>query len=80
MTSNTKSLKISIITICYNSDQTIETNLNSVAKQTYKNYEHLVIDGKSDDNSISIVRKFPHVKKIISEKDEGIYHAMNKGI
>lgn len=80
MTLNPKSLKISIITICYNSDQTIETNLNSVAKQTYNNFEHIVIDGKSDDNSISIVRKFPHVKKIISEKDEGIYHAMNKGI
>lgn len=73
-------LKITIITVCYNSEKTIKTNLGSVANQTFEKIEHLIIDGKSTDKTISIVKEYPHVKKIISEPDKGIYDAMNKGI
>lgn len=72
--------KISIITTTYNSAKTIRDTLSSVAKQTYPNIEHIIIDGSSTDNTIDIVKSFCHVKIIISEKDRGIYDAMNKGI
>ena len=75
-----KNLKITIITVCYNSEKTIKTTLDSVANQTFEKIEHIIIDGKSTDQTISIVKKYPHVKKIISESDKGIYDAMNKGI
>jgi glycosyltransferase involved in cell wall biosynthesis len=75
-----KNLKITIITVCYNSEKTIKTTLDSVANQTFKKIEHIIIDGKSSDKTISIVKKYPHIKKIISEPDKGIYDAMNKGI
>ena len=75
-----KILKITIITVCYNSEKTIKTTLDSVANQTFKKIEHIIIDGKSTDKTISIVKKYPHIKKIISEPDRGIYDAMNKGI
>jgi len=77
---NKKNLKLSIITVCYNSEKTIKKTLNSVATQVYKKVEHIVIDGKSIDKTISIVKQYPHIKKIISEPDKGIYDAMNKGI
>tara|TARA_B100000902_G_C27313077_1_gene919591 strand:+ start:3097 stop:3876 length:780 start_codon:yes stop_codon:yes gene_type:complete len=77
---NKKNPKISIITVCYNSEKTIKKTLDSVKNQTLKNIEHLIIDGKSIDNTISIVKKFSHVKKIISEPDRGLYYAMNKGL
>lgn len=73
-------LKITIITVCYNSEKTIKTTLGSVANQTFEKIEHLIIDGKSTDKTISIIKEYPHVKKIISEPDKGIYDAMNKGI
>ncbi|MBN2892358.1 MAG: glycosyltransferase [Bacteroidales bacterium] len=73
-------MKISIITATFNCESTIEKALLSVAEQTYSNIEHIIIDGASSDNTISIVEKFHHVSKIISEKDEGIYFALNKGI
>lgn len=77
-------MKISIITVCYNSESTIKDTLESVLKQTYMNYEYLIIDGKSKDNTIRIVReyekKFDGKLKYISEKDNGLYDAMNKGI
>lgn len=75
-----KKLKISVITTCLNSEKTIKNNLISVANQKYTEIEHIIIDGKSNDNTLMIVKEFPHVKKMISEIDSGIYDAMNKGI
>jgi glycosyltransferase involved in cell wall biosynthesis len=77
---NKVNLKITVITVCYNSEKTIKTTLDSVANQTFKKIEHLIIDGNSADKTISIVKKYPHIKKIISEPDKGVYDAMNKGI
>jgi len=71
---------ISIITVCFNSADTIRHTLESIKNQTYSNIEHIIIDGASTDKTLQIVQSFPHVSKIISEKDEGIYDAMNKGI
>jgi len=73
-------MKVSIITATYNSAATIRNTMNCIQEQDYPAIEHIVIDGCSDDNTIDIVRSFPHVDKIISEKDAGIYDAMNKGI
>tara|TARA_B100000686_G_scaffold345249_1_gene429481 strand:+ start:9299 stop:10030 length:732 start_codon:yes stop_codon:yes gene_type:complete len=73
-------MKISIITISYNSASTIRSTLNSVINQTYKNVEHIVVDGGSIDNTIEICNNYPHISKIISEKDKGVYDAFNKGL
>lgn len=77
-------MKISLITVCFNSEDTIKDTLNSVLKQTYTNYEYLIIDGKSSDHTLDIVReyekKFNGKLRYISEKDKGLYDAMNKGI
>ncbi|MCF8214909.1 MAG: glycosyltransferase [Chitinophagaceae bacterium] len=72
--------KISIITVSFNSASTIADTLKAVFNQTYKRIEHIIVDGGSTDQTINIVEGFPHVAKCISEKDEGIYFAMNKGI
>jgi len=72
-------MKVSIITITYNSGKTVEDTLKSVAAQTYEHIEHVVIDGASKDNTIDIVKSFPNVK-LLSESDNGIYDAMNKGV
>lgn len=75
---------VSIITVCYNSEKTIEQTIRSVLNQTYSNIEYLIIDGKSTDHTIDIAgkyqEKFKGRMKIVSEPDEGIYDAMNKGI
>lgn len=73
-------MKISIVTVCYNSAKTIRSTLESVANQTYSNIEHIIVDGKSSDDTLEIVESYDHVSKIISEADTGIYNAMNKGI
>ena len=73
-------MRISIITACYNSAATVGDTLKSVAEQDYKDIEHIIVDGASTDNTLKIVRGFPHVSKLVSEKDKGIYDAMNKGI
>ncbi len=71
---------VTIVTATYNSEKTIRDTLISVATQDYPRIEHVIVDGASKDTTLSIVRDYPHVSRIISEKDAGIYDAMNKGI
>ncbi len=74
-------MKISIITVVFNGEETIADCLNSVAMQAYGDVEHIVIDGGSSDGTGEIVeRHISSVAQFISEPDEGIYDAMNKGI
>lgn len=73
-------MRITIVTVCYNAAEHIERCLSSVAEQTYPEIEHIIVDGASTDETLAIVRRFPHVAQLISEPDEGIYSAMNKGI
>jgi len=73
-------LKVSIITATYNSASTIRDTMNCIRQQDYPDIEHIIIDGLSNDETLNIVNTFPHVAKIVSEKDAGIYDAMNKGI
>lgn len=71
--------KISIITPSYNQGEFIEKNIKSVLNQHYKNFEHIVIDGGSKDNTVAILKKYPHLRWV-SEKDRGQSHAFNKGL
>ena len=74
-------MKVSIITVCYNSAATIEGTIQSVLNQTYSDIEYLVIDGQSTDETLQIVRKYENeIATILSEKDKGMYDAINKGI
>lgn len=74
-------MKISIITVCYNSATTIEKTILSIASQTYKNIEYIIIDGNSKDNTLKTIKKYENnITKWISEPDKGLYDAMNKGI
>lgn len=73
-------MKITIITATFNSASTVRGTLNSVAQQKYQPIEHIIVDGLSGDNTLDIVREFPHVARVVSEKDHGIYDAMNKGL
>lgn len=73
--------KVSIITVCYNSFETIEDTIKSVTNQSYKNIEYIIIDGSSTDNTLDIIKKYQDkITKIVSEKDNGFYDAINKGI
>ena len=73
-----------IITVCFNSEMTIERTIQSVLNQTCQDYEYIIIDGASTDGTMDIVRKYEPLfqgrMRWISEKDQGIYDAMNKGI
>ena len=74
-------MKVSIITATYNSAQTIADTLRSLNSQSYKNIEYIIIDGGSNDNTLDVIQhKCSRVSKVISEPDEGIYDALNKGI
>jgi len=74
-------MKISIITVCFNSENTIEDTLKSIQSQTYQNIEYIVIDGGSSDSTNEIISRYDSIVSLhISEKDRGLYDAMNKGI
>ncbi len=73
-------MKVSIITATYNSEATIAHCLASVKNQTYQNIEHIIIDGGSTDHTLAIIKQNEFLGELISEKDNGIYDAMNKGI
>lgn len=74
-------LKISVITVTKNSEKFLEENINSLAKQTHKNFEHIIIDGQSTDKTIEIIKKnSDKINYWKSEPDKSLYDAMNKGI
>ena len=74
-------MKITIITVCYNSAATIEKTILSVAEQTHPDIEYIIVDGNSKDATLSIIEKHEDkITKWISEPDKGLYDAMNKGI
>lgn len=74
-------MKISVITVAYNSATTIADTMDSVAMQTYPEVEHLVVDGSSKDDTVKIARAHSTPRTLIrSEPDQGIYDAMNKGM
>lgn len=76
-----KNLKISIITVTKNSQKYLEENLISLQNQTYRNFEHIIIDGKSNDQTVEIIKKYSNqINYWVSEEDLGLYDAMNKGI
>lgn len=72
---------ISVITVCFNSINTIEKTIKSVISQSFKNYEYIIIDGGSTDGTIELINKYKtHIDVIVSELDKGIYNAFNKGV
>ena len=73
-------MKISVITISYNAEDTIEKTLKSIENQSYNNIEHIIIDGGSKDSTLEICNSFSHEAKIKSELDNGVYDAFNKGL
>lgn len=74
-------MKFSIITVCYNSEKTIQHTINSVLEQSYKEYELIIIDGNSEDKTMEILQKNrKYINCLISEKDSGVYEAINKGL
>ena len=78
---NKKKIKFSIIIVSLNTKDDFLKTLNSVIKQDYKLFEVIVVDGKSTDGTLEIIkRNKKHINKIIIEKDKGIYYAMNKGL
>ena len=76
-----KNLKISVVTVTKNSEKFLEENLQSLKNQTYRNFEHIIIDGKSTDKTIEIIKKYSdQINFWKSEIDSSLYEAMNKGI
>jgi glycosyltransferase involved in cell wall biosynthesis len=74
-------LKISVITITYNSQHTVEDTIQSVLSQDYPDVEYIIVDGLSKDGTMEVVNRYRHrLSKVISEKDRGLYDALNKGI
>jgi glycosyltransferase involved in cell wall biosynthesis len=74
-------MKLSIITITYNSALTLENTIQSVIQQSYENSEYIIVDGQSTDGTLNIIEKYKnHIHQFVSEKDKGLYDALNKGI
>lgn len=74
-------MKVTIITVTYNSAKFLEQSLQSVISQHYSDIEHIIIDGGSTDGTLDIIKKYqPHIARWISEKDSGMYDAINKGM
>lgn len=74
-------MKVSIITATFNSEKTLQNSIDSVKNQNYGNIEHIIIDGGSTDGTLDIIKKnAEHIANYVSEKDTGIYNAINKGI
>ncbi len=77
----TTAIKVSLITVCYNAESLIENTLQSAANQTFKNFELVIIDGGSSDQTLAKTKAFEqYIGSCISERDKGIYDAMNKGV
>ena len=74
-------MKVSIITITFNSESTLIDTIDSVLNQTYKDIEYIIVDGASTDSTLSIIHSYKDkIAKLVSEKDNGLYDALNKGI
>ena len=74
-------MKVSIITVCFNSESTIKETIESVLSQDYSNIEYIIVDGGSIDKTVDIIKSYGNkISKWVSEKDEGLYDAMNKGL
>lgn len=74
-------MKVSVITIVYNNKSSISTCIESVLSQSYDNIEHIIVDGNSTDGTQTVVEKYgDKIAKFVSEKDNGLYNALNKGI
>ena len=74
-------MKVTIITVTYNSEKYIQDCIESVVNQTYKDIEHIVIDGASTDNTVQIINQYSsQITKWISQPDKGMYDAINKGM
>lgn len=72
---------ITIVTITYNAGETLPLTMESVAEQTFRDFEHLIVDGASTDDTITIARRMGRADlRLISEPDKGLYDAMNKGV
>lgn len=78
-----KNVKLTVITVCYNAESVIGCTLDSLGNQVYDQYELVIVDGKSCDRTMEIIHEKQHMFnqcRIISEPDDGIYNAMNKGV
>ncbi|QJD58662.1 glycosyltransferase [Pseudomonas sp. gcc21] len=74
-------MKVSVITVCYNSETTVREAINSVLSQDYTDLEYIVVDGCSKDSTLNIINEYStRVTRIVSEPDKGLWDAMNKGI